>query len=752
MRKNLLTILLGLTPFVGHADQVSVGEAEQVARQFFSQSGVRTKGAQAQSLPLKLVWTGSNHALRTAARAADSQATFYVFNRGDNQGFVIISGENATVPVLGYSHTGAFAVGEMPENLSGWMKGLDEQIREVRRQQLSPTAEVREAWKSQPYSETEEYVLTTPNWNQDGPYNDKCVFPGDARKMMTGCVMTATAEVMGYHRWPDCGEGVVPSYTFKMAGGKEITVPEVTLGEKYLWEKMPYLNGNGFYVDDEGNGSVATLMMHLGVMAQASYSPRETGASLVAVQNTLPHYMKYRDGIRYSMKANHSDGRWMEILRNELDEKRPVIYEGGSSGGAHCFVLDGYNANDFFHVNWGWGGRNNGFYLLSHLVPGSQGIGGSGGGFTSMQGALIGVAPLRPGDEVESLIDFQFIRYSNYPIGLKVDYQTKLPIQQGQTFYVHVGWVTNLGNVTFNGMKALLHIDRRGNVKEVLATEEQKNAIGGYVFGGIRNNEAYYVSVTPKEPIEAGDRIVLGCKAEQDKEWKFVWADPRQTQLDESLTPYGEILLADGNADLKQPVEVHTTASDNIANRALATFCAEVPTTPSDPGVEAFYAVSKDAHTVELKKIAPRDGKLVIPAYTGVVLATAAESKFTMEPAPQVPALVPAENLLQPTSAVSHVVDRSENAFVLSKKDKSIKFHQLSDTQREVAPNKAYLVMPSHVSAETLQFTFDGITTGIEHTEVSQQPDCTYDLYGRKVTAPLHRGVYVRNGKKVIIR
>lgn len=67
---------------------------------------------------------------------------------------------------------------------------------------------------------------------------------------------------------------------------------------------------------------------------------------------------------------------WDDLVYAELTENGPVYYEGTGDGGGHAFVCDGYDSKTgFFHFNWGWSGKGNGYYRLSALNPTAQGTG-----------------------------------------------------------------------------------------------------------------------------------------------------------------------------------------------------------------------------------------------------------------------------------------------------------------------------------------------------------------------------------------
>ena len=200
-----------------------------------------------------------------------------------------------------------------------------------------------------------------------------------------------------------------------------------------------------------------------------------------------------------------------------------------------------------------------------------------------------------------------------------------------------------------------------------------------------------------------------------------------------------------------ESLNVNTTYGQNM-NRALATFSAAYPTTPSDQTVEAYYAEQKDASTIALRQIVPNGDVLVIPANVGVVLTTPNATAFQMTSTDLPAAYVETANLLQPTGADGVNVSTTENAYILGKKSNDILFHVLSTSDRHIPANRAYLRLPSSMQATAIKMVFGDETTGIEHVTINDNNTAIYDLSGRKVSSVVKGGIYIKNGKKYIVK
>ena len=501
-------LIFSLLSFLASAQNLSETQAQDYARRFFVQSGQPVT----RSSDLTLVWDGEE----TATRGGESPA-FYVFNRGENQGFVIISASQSTMPVLGYSFEGGFSPNDMPKNLQTWMKGLRQTVKSIEHQGVIPSQKVVDAW-SHIQAKGEEKDLQTPDWDQGEPYNLKCP-AAYGKNCYTGCAITAMAIVMGYHQWPDVGMGTLPAYT---TTSYRTRIEPVALGEKYLWNKMPYINGNSLDDSDQAQrDAISTLMFHVGVMGRADFTLYATAASLAVLSDGMPSYMKYNARIRYQHRKSYMDELWIKMLREEIDAKRPVVYEGfDDTNVGHAFVLDGYKDGGYFKVNWGWSGLNNGFYLLSDMAPGSQGAGGSASGtFNLKQGAVMGIEPREESSVGQDHLEF--ISSTAFSNGITTD-GMHLPVKQGDGFFVDAGLVRNVGTAVFNGYFSLVMTDHNGKVIETFSKERVEDLMPAHNALGTSTISV----ITIHEEVKAAYRIRLLYKSDRSEVWTPVKCDP----------------------------------------------------------------------------------------------------------------------------------------------------------------------------------------------------------------------------------
>ena len=495
------------------ADNVTAEQARALAIDFFKAS-IQTRST--VSPQLQMVWDGED----VNTRNTGNLPAFYVFNSTDRKGFVIIAGDDAVMPVLGYSSTDSFVVEGMPTNLKGWMNGLREQINEARTSGLVASDAVAKAWTSLSKTAAGTVVkeYETANWDQLAPYNIFCPEIRGSRTV-TGCVATAISILMRYHQWPDAGVGILPAYSYEAEGsGTKMTIPERSLGNTYDWNIMPLQYDRNS--SETAKNEVATLMYDCGVMARAEFNTASAGgtgaATLTAVQG-LAKYMKYNKGMLYLFREWYSDAEWIQMLKDEIMTVGPVLYGGATlTNEGHQFILDAYTTQDYFRVNWGWSGQSNGFFLISALNPNEQGAGGStGGGFIANQDAVFGLKPAEGNSNYQTLLGMLAGESNNGELysGLETS-ETQFNVNT--TFAVRCGFFWNLGLVSFSGKVALAMADKNLNIRGLISGESSIPNL--QTFGGIAFTFPCTISLTP----QLGDRIVAVYKGTDDTAWKIV--------------------------------------------------------------------------------------------------------------------------------------------------------------------------------------------------------------------------------------
>lgn len=319
----------------------------------------------------------------------------YVFDRGKSGGYIVVSADDVTRPLLGYADSGSFDPDSIPPAMEWWLRSYAAEISymidhgAVSAAGTATEADTRRA--VEPIVKTE--------WNQDSPFNDLCPELDGSERAVTGCVATAMAQVMKVHQWPATGVGS-NSYSFTY-GSTSHDVSVDFSSTTYRWDEM--LDVYDSSSPATACEAVATLMYSCGAAVNMHYSLAKdggSGAASIMAAVGLFKYFNYDSGIRYLLRENYDLDTWCDILYDEVAAGRPVLYGGRSDEGGHEFVCDGYSSDGYFHINWGWGGVSNGYFLVSALDPDSQGIGGSGSGYNADQDMIVGIQPPVSGSAV----------------------------------------------------------------------------------------------------------------------------------------------------------------------------------------------------------------------------------------------------------------------------------------------------------------------------------------------------------------
>lgn len=326
--------------------------------------------------------------LAVGGGTATDYPLYYVFDRGASEGFILVSGDDATRPILGYTDHGSFDYAALPGNMQEWLDDCAAQLQALRdNPSLAPVmADV-------PIHDAVEPLVKT-KWNQGSPYNLTCPdFFGQGRSV-TGCVATAMAQLLYYWHEQSVTEiqDEIPAYSIKNAHPTygNLLVEGIPAGAEIDWDNMLEVYNNNATMRQRM--AVANLMHYCGVAVRMGYSPSGSGAYSSDVPDAFKNYFGYGSTVRFISKNDYTDLTWDRAIYKEVSEGRPVYLSGSNEGGGHAFVCDGYDGEGCFHINWGWGGGGpDGFYLLSVLNPGQQGIGGSGDGYSNGQGAVIGI-------------------------------------------------------------------------------------------------------------------------------------------------------------------------------------------------------------------------------------------------------------------------------------------------------------------------------------------------------------------------
>ena len=428
MKRLIIFLTISLAAVCGmQATQVSETEARQVADKFFSAKSSLFKARQGQSVT-RLAYTADN-------------GRFYVYDRSQNGGFVVVAGDDRLPQVLGYGEKGDFSASNLPSSLRYWLEEMDRQIAFL---QSHGDAVAHHPAKR----ETAVGPLMTTIWNQDWPYNLLCPTysdnNGNESRAVTGCVATAAAQIMNYHQWPPVGTGN-HSYVCNV---NNMTVTELSADfsqSTYRWDLM--LDTYDENSSEESCEAVAKLMSDVGISMNMDYGS-SSGARERDAMFALQRYFGYYDKSYLLNRDYYGAEEWDQILVDEITANRPILYCGydlsTATGGGHAFVVDGFNTDGYFHLNWGWGGHYDGYFLVSALAPGGM-------DFKYMQDGMFGVVPAHQGASVDNVL---YVRGLMKPVKASVALGKNLDLEMlMDNFVVEGNMLDTAGYEDFNGRR-----------------------------------------------------------------------------------------------------------------------------------------------------------------------------------------------------------------------------------------------------------------------------------------------------------
>ena len=454
----VLLLALGYSPL--QAKRITQWQAQQQAYSFWG-----------KQMPQKA------KAKSRAATTASRSDAYYVFN-DDAGGFVIIAGDDAVAPVLGYTSTGSFDAENLPDGLKDLLKSYERQIAALGDNYVANQTATRAAF-------TGEKLLNTAKWNQSNPFNKYT-----PNNYVTGCVATAGAIVMKHHGYPAKGTGS-HSYTWN---GQDLTA---NFEHDYDWANMPtkYTVGNDVAFD-----GVARLMSDLGVAVEMQYAEGGSAASMENLVTALKKYFGYSKYTRQLAMADLGAEVWNGRLRAEIDANRPVLYSASdSNNGGHSFVIDGYK-DESFSVNWGWGGYCDGFYRIGALNPETGGK-PLGDQYNLSQSAVFS---LQPSDGKEVISNLGFIKVDGF---LETMNMNVTDVKAGGNMNLYLLPLQSQGENPFTGEVAIALKNAKGETRKVFGAKTIKDLDPGdyfpaYLLGGacpVDAQEGDYLAIVSKE-------------------------------------------------------------------------------------------------------------------------------------------------------------------------------------------------------------------------------------------------------------
>lgn len=403
MKKILFLVLMSLVWTVAlMADPVTSSQAREKASQFLKK---RVASHARRSAPI---------AVDLKMMAAGKDDSYYIFNVGDEGGYVVVSGDDATEEILGYSDTGSINPDNMPCGMRMLLDNYASQIQFLREKGI--TREQNGSTSNAPLRVVKTKTDNLAKFDQFNPYNLQCpeMQSQYSDHAATGCAATAMAELMYYHQWPNATIHDIPSYTSE---SKHFPISSIPSGTSLDWNLI--LQQYNSY-DEQGNRTklwkegdedekataVANLMKYVGTSLHMDYD-EESGAYIESIPYALKQYFSYNSSAYYVDRKHFTYDEWVSKICDELQNRGPVIYCGTTSDKErHFFLIEEYSDNNLFLINFGWDNRGNDYFSLDLIQDPNGNI------YKYEQGAVFDVSPNKTGttDEIPLRLWTEYIK------------------------------------------------------------------------------------------------------------------------------------------------------------------------------------------------------------------------------------------------------------------------------------------------------------------------------------------------------
>lgn len=557
------------------AKQIGLTAAQQIAQSFIQAKSNLRSGIDFQLVQTKYV----NESLRSVGE----DVAYYVFNLGENEGFIIVSADDCAYPILGYSTDGGFDVDRIAPQTASWLDNYAKEISQLIADNAQPTESSKQfralLMQGEYTNDNDAIVLPTALWGQNAPYNLYCPkIRGE--QTITGCVATAYAIMMKYYELPKTGKGT-HSYTHQQIGNIS-----ADFNVTFDWNNMLDDYNSVNYTQEQAN-AVAQLMYLCGVGVNMNYGITESWAEL------CPYNMKelfsLNPGAQELRREGYTDQEWFSLLKEQIDRKQPVIYRGAKIDNAgHIFICDGYNALNMPHFNWGWNGYANGFFSLSALDPEGN------GGYNYGQEMMYNLVPeaILSTDKVQEVRFGDAMGDEDTQTGISTDINLK-NYKNGERLTVRVSHIYNVGSAEYIGKLSIGFEDNDGNliVKDEVAGEV---AAGEWPEGYYYGWWEFYIYDLPSP---RSDYKLVAFYTDENGEWQKIKGGPNITS----------VLPLDGNADEKS-FTITLPTLDNLHIAPLEGYSTKV-----SQGEDFKFSVKVDENLSSWDIYVSANGNLLVP-------------------------------------------------------------------------------------------------------------------------------------------
>ena len=337
MKRTLLLVVTAFTNILlANADPITKAQALSIATKYINNPKL------------------SNDTPKTRSSQANEQPAYYIFTNPNDKKFVIISGESKLNELVGYGDKMTENPNDQPPYFKLFLKEYERVVKEVRSKATATTPQRPIKRKVEP--------LLTCKWSQYDPFN-KYTPLSNGQHTPTGCVATATAQVMFYNKWPkNRPQDYIAS-----------TGDDAKKSATYWWDEMK--NTTNDMRTEHSRQAVGVLMSDIGKAVNMRYYYRGSDSNLQYACNALRDKFDYT--VRYLDKNFLPANDFLNEVMQEISDGYPVLVVGGP----HAFVYDGYDEQGLIHTNWGWGGENDGYFDINIVTLNVSGFALNSGTF-----------------------------------------------------------------------------------------------------------------------------------------------------------------------------------------------------------------------------------------------------------------------------------------------------------------------------------------------------------------------------------
>lgn len=595
---------------------------------------------------------------------------YYVIENGTNKGYTIVSADDRLPEIVGYAKQGNYTKDTLPEAYVEFITAYQKFVEEVKAgnpHALRTAAEAKALRESASYTQpTVAPLLGDIQWNQGDPYNRMCPEYDGVHKAVTGCVATAMAQVMGYWKYPSQLQADIPGYTSK---SNKINVPGISKATDgtYDWDNILPQYRSGSFNDVQAN-AVAKLMHHCGVAVKMDYG-QSSGANVNPEH--LSKYFGYdKDFMAEVRREAFSIKEWNTLIDNELKANRPVLYSGQSSSSGHQFVCDGADGKGLYHINWGWGGYQDGYFDITILNPAKGGIGSGNApdGYNQGSDMIIGIMPDN-GKEDIPLVTFKPVYATGASTDTKITITKDTRTSATDNFKIEFyNYFINRSPQLFSGYCGWGVKAADGSMKLISTTSYVTDLKQNYWFPKTyKIDYAFPVGITTIYPVYSEDYITW--KEAGLESMGYYTVEVTETSIKQLYPLTAEViaeseLLSGKSNTIKLDV---SNATDNDVFSMLRVYTSTDQTCPED-GVNVYVSVpakGKSIREVDIQAPAEEFYLWVKDEDSGIELVSA--KKFTATPTG-----IPQLELVQVTSNASDEYE-TEKAYYNSDRVKAPK-------------------------------------------------------------------------------